>query len=197
MNSVQLVWAHPRADSLTARVVDAIRQELKQSAVPFTEVDLYRSGFDPRLQQADEPDWGNPGKSYSDEVMKLAEEVNEKDVLLFVFPTWWASVPAILKGYIDRVFNYGIAYGGRRKLNPKSWRWIALVGETHEEFSVERSADQSMSHVLNHSIARYCGAEESEVVFLYNSLGEGVTDLLAHHELLIQQALTAVREAVK
>ncbi|MDO5625827.1 MAG: NAD(P)H oxidoreductase, partial [Pseudomonadota bacterium] len=175
---------------------DAVRQDLQQSNIPFAELDLYRSGFDPRLQEEDEPQWGNPKKIYSDEVMQLASQVNEKSILIFIFPTWWASLPAIMKGYIDRVFNYGIAYGGHHKLNPRIWRWVTLVGETHQEFSVDRSADQSMAHVLNYGIARYCGATDSKVVFLYNSLAEGIDDIATHHEELIEQAVTAVREAV-
>ncbi|WP_340540134.1 NAD(P)H oxidoreductase [Nocardioides sp. GXZ039] len=196
MTSVHLVWAHPRTDSLTARTVAAIRHELRRSGVPFTEIDLYRSGFDPRLHEADEPDWGR-AKRYSEEVMHLAAQAQEADVLIFVFPTWWASVPAIMKGYIDRVFNYGIAYGRRSELGPKVWRWITPVGETYEEFAAERHADTSMAHVLNEGIARYSGATDSEVVFLYNALGEGLRDLPGHHVQLVEQAVETVREVLE
>jgi len=56
---VQVVWAHPRADSLTASVVDEIVAELRAQGADVDELDLYRSGFDPVLGPSDEPDWGD------------------------------------------------------------------------------------------------------------------------------------------
>ena len=86
MKQVQLIWAHPRADSLTARVAQAITEELQQRGWKVAELDLYRTGFNPVLQPVDEPDWADPDKAYSSEVMRLASDLAGKDAAFIVFP---------------------------------------------------------------------------------------------------------------
>ncbi|MDO5630306.1 MAG: NAD(P)H oxidoreductase [Paracoccus sp. (in: a-proteobacteria)] len=197
MKSVQLVWAHPRVDSMTAHVVDAVRDELSRLDVAVAELDLYRAGFDPVLLPSDEPDWENLDKTYSDETMRLADDLRTRDTIIFVFPIWWFSIPAMLKGYIDRVWNYGIAYGNRRRLPIKTHRWIGLAGEPESAFN-KRGLGEAMMRHLNVGISGYCGAEDSEVVCLYDVLGGATDDIVAHHAALIEQARNVVRQlAVK
>lgn len=187
MKQLQLIWAHPRADSLTAKVAQAITEELQQRGWQVTELDLYRTGFDPVLQPVDEPDWADPDKAYSSEVMRLASDLAGKDAAFIVFPIWWFSTPAIVKGYIDRVWNHGIFYGSGRRLPFDSVRWIALAGESEASFT-KRGLDKSMTHLLNVGIAGFCGAKDSQVHILYDTLGEQATDLPAHHAALLVQA---------
>lgn len=193
MKNLLLVWAHPRDDSLTARVAAAVKSELNAVEVAVTELDLYRMGFDPSLQPIDEPDWHDIDKKYSDEVQTLAAQLKNQDAVIFVFPVWWFSVPAILKGYIDRVWNNGIAYGGGRRLPFKKARWIAVTGETETSFT-KRGLDKSMTHQLNVGIGGLCGATDSKVEYLYDALGEDAVDIAAHHDALIEQARNVVRE---
>lgn len=192
MKNLMLVWAHPREDSLTARVAAAVKSELNAADVTVTELDLYRMGFDPSMQAVDEPDWHDIDKKYSDEVEALAAQLKHQDGVIFIFPVWWFSVPAILKGYIDRVWNNGIAYGGGRRLPFNTARWIAVTGETEAAFT-KRGLDKSMTHQLNVGIGGLCGATDSQVEYLYDALGEGAADIPAHHNALIEQARNVVR----
>ncbi len=100
---IYLVWAHPRHDSLTAHIADAIHQRAMERKIQVTELDLYRRNFNPVMTPEDEPDWKNMDKRYSPEVHQLYSELLEHDTLVVVFPLWWYSFPAMLKGYIDRV----------------------------------------------------------------------------------------------
>ena len=52
-----IVWAHPRADSLTAHIVEAMQSQAARHAIDVTTLDLYRRGFNPVLDVEDEPDW--------------------------------------------------------------------------------------------------------------------------------------------
>lgn len=115
--------------------------------------------------------------------------------MIFVFPVWWFSVPAILAGYIDRVWNNGIAHGGGRRLPFNTVRWIAIAGESEAAFT-KRGLEKSMEHQLNIGIGGLCGATDSQVEFLYNALGENIDDLLAHHDVLTEQARGAVRQLI-
>jgi len=124
---------------------------------------------------------------------RLAEDLRRQDAVVFVFPTWWFSLPPMLEGYIGRVWNHGIAYGQGRRLPFEVVRWIAVTGESEKTFT-KRGLDKSMAHRLNVGIAAFCGASDSMVEFLYDTLGEEVDDLASHHEELIAQARKVIRD---
>src|SRR5690554_5691158 len=81
-------------------------------------LDLHGIGFDPVLKGVDEPDWLAAEESMSPEVEMEIRRMKEHDALAFIFPIWWWYLPAMLKGYIDRVFNNGFAYGSNQ-FHPK------------------------------------------------------------------------------
>src|SRR5262245_36872359 len=109
---ILLVLAHPRRDSLTGQVADAFAEAAIANGHQVDWADLVRECFDPVLREADEPDWTDPGKIYSPEVLREMARIRRNDATVMVFPVWWWSMPAILKGWIDRVWNRGFAYGG-------------------------------------------------------------------------------------
>lgn len=188
---VQLVWAHPREDSLTARIVADAREAIEARGIEVDEVDLYRMRLDPVLREADEPDWEDLDKVYDPETMELIARTAQADALVFVFPVWWYAFPAIMKGYIDRVWNLGRFYGGGRSIGIDSVLWLPLVGLTEASFR-KRDYDRMMEHYLNIGIADYCGFSDSRTEFLYNTLGEDVDHMPAHVAALREQARGAV-----
>lgn len=167
-NTVEVVWAHPRTESLTATVASDVTQVLRGSGLTVEVSDLYRSGFDPVLREPDEPDWNNLDKQYSPEVMAASSREGGAAAVVFVFPVWWYSMPAILKGHIDRVWNHGIFYGGGRRTGLPIVRWIALAGDTQHQYE-KRGYDTMMAHHLNVGIAGFCGVEDSRLELLYNT----------------------------
>jgi putative NADPH-quinone reductase len=190
---VQVVWAHPRTDSLTATVAADVIAEIRARDIDVDELDLYRSGFDPVLWRADEPDWDDLDKTYSTEVMQHAARANGADAVVFVFPVWWYSVPAVLKGYIDRVWNHGIFYGGGRRTAIRKIRWIGLAGESQASFA-KRKHDVMIEHQLNVGIAGVCGVADSEVELLWDALGEDIDDLDRHFSALRGRAITVAAQ---
>ncbi|VDY65100.1 Glutathione-regulated potassium-efflux system ancillary protein kefF [Shimwellia blattae] len=158
-----------------------------------TTLDLYRRGFNPVLETADEPDWKNPDKHYSEQVQQLFGELQDKDTLVVVFPVWWYSFPAMIKGWIDRVLNYGLAYGGGRKIPVSRIRWVALVGGSGDKFAAN-GWEENLSHYLN-TMVRYIGVEDSAVTFLYNTIGveEGIDNRQQHYDALFSQARGMVK----
>ena len=184
---IQVIWAHPRTDSLTASIAQDVIDELTSFDCEVDVLDLYREGFNPVLDEPDEPDWENIDKRYSDEVMDHAKRTKSAEAVVFVFPVWWYSVPAILKGYIDRVWNNGLFYGQGRRADLIATRWIALAGESKEAFK-KRDYDKLIEHQLNVGIAGLCGVHDSRVELLYNTVGEDVSDRDAHFIGLHSQA---------
>lgn len=188
-----VIWAHPRADSLTATISLDVIAELKRTGWEVDTLDLHRAGFDPVLPEADEPEWGDVDKRYSQEVMELAERTKSADAIVFVFPVWWYSVPAILKGYIDRVWNFGLFYGEGRRSGIAAARWIGLAGESEAAFA-KRNYTEMITHHLNVGIAGLCGVGDSRVELLYDTLGDGIEDMSAHVDGLRRQAVAIIAE---
>ncbi len=190
---MHIIWAHPRKDSLTSKIVEAVKREANNKNFDVTEWEAYSSGFNPVLQTDDEPDWYNTNKQYNAESEALAEELLDKDYLIFIFPIWWYSLPAILKGYIDRVWNYGVFYGDRNihRLPVKAIRWIGLVGS--KEVSIQkRDYDKYMDYYFNVGLAEYCGIEDSKVKLIYDTIGRHQINKEDHYNDLIKQAVSFI-----
>jgi Putative NADPH-quinone reductase (modulator of drug activity B) len=177
---VLTVVSHPRVDSLTFAVAARFVEGLVDAGHETEVLDLHRIGFNPVLWEADEPDWAGE-KIYSAEVRTEMERMSRHDALAYVFPVWWYSVPAMLKGYIDRVWNKDFAYGGN-KLRHKQVLWLGLAADSKEHMA-KRQYEQMMNQHLNISIADYCGISNSRVELLYDTLSskpEVREELLSH-----------------
>ncbi|RIX59729.1 NAD(P)H oxidoreductase [Paenibacillus nanensis] len=165
---VLTVVSHPRLNSLTFSVAARFTQGLADAGHETEILDLHRIGFNPVLWEADEPDWSTDQKIYSPEVQREMERMQHFDGLAYIFPVWWYSLPAMLKGYIDRVWNNGFAYGSR-KLHHKQVLWLGLAADSKEHMA-KRQYEQMMNQQLNVAIASYCGISNSKVELLYNTL---------------------------
>src|SRR5579871_1904305 len=112
--NVLVIFCHPRRDSFCGAVLDAFAEGLKEAGHMVEVADLHGEGFDPRMTEADEPDRSLIGKRYSDSVLREQQRVERNSSLVFIFPVWWWSFPAMMKGWIDRVWNRDWAYGSRK-----------------------------------------------------------------------------------
>lgn len=104
-----VVVAHPLPGSLNRHFADIAVAELTAAGHKVTLLDLYESEFDPRLTSAERNSY------YSERFDAAALNAHaallrEAELLVLVFPTWWFGLPAILKGWVDRVFSPGIAF---------------------------------------------------------------------------------------
>jgi NAD(P)H dehydrogenase (quinone) len=98
---VRALWvlAHPDQGSLNGRLRDSGVRALRGIGWEVAESDLYRDGFDPVLVKAG-----------GEDVRVEQEKLRSADLLVVQFPLWWYGMPAILKGWFDRVFEAGFAY---------------------------------------------------------------------------------------
>lgn len=166
-----IVVSHPRKESLTMNIAQSIKKGILMNQGEVDFLDLYREEFNPIMWTEDEADYTNIKKTYSDTVLKEMERIKAVDNIIFVFPVYWHSLPAMLKGYIDRVFNYGFAYGNGNKLPVDTIRWVPLAGNIQTKYQ-KRGYDLNIEHQLNLGIADYVGVTDSKVDFVWNSLGE-------------------------
>ncbi len=104
-----VVYCHPRPDSFNAAVRDVVVSKLEQAGAEVRISDLYAKGFQPVLTG---PEWSEyldcPKNTAS--VATEVEDLRWCDTLIFVYPTWWYGLPAMLKGWLDRVLLPDVAF---------------------------------------------------------------------------------------
>lgn len=125
---VLIVHAHHEPTSFNAALTHEAREALVGAGHEVIVSDLYRAGFDPvsdrrnfrtvkdpaRLKQQDEEQYASQNDGFAPELQAEMDRLAWCDVLVFQFPLWWLGLPAILKGWVDRVLALGRAYGGGR-----------------------------------------------------------------------------------
>lgn len=104
-----IVVAHPLIDSITMKLARAFALELEHLGHRQRTSDLYRMGFNP-VMSADELEPVSNTQPAPGEVVLAQASVAAADAMTVIYPLWWATMPAIMKGYIDRVFSRGFAY---------------------------------------------------------------------------------------
>lgn len=104
-----VIFAHPNAQSFTASVAKAYEDAARVLGHSVVVRDLYRMKFDPCLA-ADELPFA-PDFRLRPDVEAERKLLEDADVFALVYPLWLNAPPAMLKGYLDRVFGFGFAYG--------------------------------------------------------------------------------------
>lgn len=178
--NILIVHAHPESLSFTSSLKNTAKQLLEKNG-HFVEIsDLYEMNFNPVASKHDfenlnEHEYFNYAleqrnafkqNTLSPDIQVEIEKVQRADLVLFTFPLYWTSVPAILKGWIDRVFISGLFYGGKRFYNhggmvgKKAMLCLTLGGRDHMfgEGSVHGSIEQYLSSIHRGSLA-YTGFE--------------------------------------
>jgi putative NADPH-quinone reductase len=102
---VAVILGHPETQSFCGAIARAYAESARAAGAEVREINLGELSFDPVLwhgysrQQSLEPD-----------LLEAQETIRWADVVVFAYPNWWGSVPALLKGFIDRVFLPGFAF---------------------------------------------------------------------------------------
>ncbi|KQZ63604.1 MULTISPECIES: NAD(P)H-dependent oxidoreductase [unclassified Lysobacter] len=125
MKKILIVHAHPEPASLNRQLVDAAVQTLQEQGHEVLTSDLYGMRWKAVFDEDDFPSRADPdrlhfvresGHAYANgrqtsDVAAEQEKVLAADAVILQFPLWWFGMPAILKGWVDRVWAYGLAYG--------------------------------------------------------------------------------------
>ena len=104
-----IVYCHPKEQSFTAAIRDLIVRKLEAAGAEVRINDLYRRNFHPVLS-AHEIDIYFDSDANTAPVAQDVEDLKWCDTLIFVYPTWWYGMPAMLKGWLDRVMVPEVAF---------------------------------------------------------------------------------------
>ena len=106
---IQLIYAHPVEGSFCSALRDAARSTLQRCGHDVHVTDLYAENFQPALSREERFTYEAPDAGI-DGVRAHVERLRWAEAIVLVFPTWWYGMPAILKGYFDRVWVPGVAF---------------------------------------------------------------------------------------
>ncbi len=102
---ILIIVGHPDEDSFCAALADRYQQTASQAGHEVARLNLGELAFDPILRK------GYKGRQTLEPDLQAAQQaIQHAERLVFVYPYWWASMPALLKGFIDRVFLPGFAF---------------------------------------------------------------------------------------
>lgn len=122
MNNILIINGHPNPDSFNHALASAYRAGALKTGASITEINISTLRFDPNLaygytKRVDlEPD-----------LLKSLEKIKAANHLVWIHPVWWGGLPALMKGFIDRVFLPGLTYQYRE--NSLFWDGL-LTGKT-------------------------------------------------------------------
>lgn len=109
MKKILVINGHPHGDSLCGSLAQAYTEEAKKKGAEVTLLELHRLQFDLSLHvgySSEQP--------LEADLVRAQQLISTADHLVFVFPSWWASMPALLKGFLDRVFLPGFSFKYRK-----------------------------------------------------------------------------------
>jgi len=149
--NVLIIHAHPEPHSFNSAMKSAAVATLEAEGSAVRVSDLYAQGFNPVASAADFGARRNPdylvyaleqrhnfeSGTLAPDIVAELEKIQWADLLIFNFPIYWYGMPAILKGWIDRVFISGLCYGGRRIYDrgglagKRAMLAISLGGQAH------------------------------------------------------------------
>jgi NAD(P)H dehydrogenase (quinone) len=140
---VLVVYAHPEPESLTRQLVEVTVKALEAQEHEVLESDLYGMRWKAVFDENDFPSRVNPERlsfiaesanayatgRQTDDVAVEQAKLKSADAVVVQFPLWWFGVPAILKGWIERVYAFGFGYGYKDGTNAYRYGEGALKGK--------------------------------------------------------------------
>ncbi|HEY3364132.1 MAG TPA: NAD(P)H-dependent oxidoreductase [Symbiobacteriaceae bacterium] len=182
---VFIVYAHPEPKSFNGAMKDLAISELTSLGHQVKVSDLYAMNFRavasrddfqmPQdkdfLKYASEQGHASKTKSFSQDIQAEQEKLLWADFVIFQFPLWWYSVPAILKGWFDRVFASGFVYGkeiGRYDTGGLKGRKAMLSTTTgspehaYTPYGMDGDIHEKILYHINHGILYFSGMEPVE-----------------------------------
>ncbi len=156
-----IVYAHPNPKSFNHAIKEKVEARLKREGAQYDVRDLYGLGFDPVLKGSDFIGF-KQGK-LPDDISKEQGFIKNADTLIFIHPVWWFGQPAVLKGYIDRVFSFGFAYtadekGLRGLLNGKKAVILNTTGGSEADYK-DKGFKDALGKTMDIGTFGLCGIE--------------------------------------
>lgn len=166
-----IILANPDGKSFNSSIALYLKNDLLKQGDKVILHDLYKEKFNPILS-AEEI---KRKFSFDEDIQRYSRELIEADHIIFIHPDWWGQMPAILKGWIDRVFRQGTAfeYDGPDFEEKEK---IALLTDKSSTVIITSDRDQgkmSIEKIWKKDILSYCGIEDAGVLIHFSARRSG------------------------
>lgn len=147
---VLIVYCHPSNNSFTYTVKESFIRGLTDAGHTYEISDLYADKFNPVMS---EDEYLREGfyrleADVFEDVLREQKKINNADVIVFIYPDFWTSSPAMLEGWFQRVWTYGFAYGNdpTMKILDKVMFLVTMGGSLNDE--IRRVQLEAMKTVM-------------------------------------------------
>lgn len=187
-----VIVAHPRRESLTCAAGEAYAQCATALGHQVQVRDLYRLDFDPCLKAGEIP--GPEGYEPAPDAAAERQKLADVDVFAFIYPLWFNAPPAILKGYVDRIFSAGFGFepgpGGSRPLLAGRRMISFTFSGAPDAWVKETGALDALTQLFDRHLAAMCGLRVIDHVHT-GGIVPGLT------EEAVAEVLDTVRRSVR
>jgi NAD(P)H dehydrogenase (quinone) len=153
-----VIFAHPNPESFTASMAATYARATRNLGKEVVARDLYEMDFDPRLAREEVP--GPLAPIFRPDVVAEREMLKDVDVFALFYPLWFNSPPAMMKGYIERVFGMGFGYGPGNVPLLTGRKLISFTSSGAPLYWVQDTgAWEALRRLFDHHIAAVCGLE--------------------------------------
>lgn len=155
-----IIFAHPDPDSFNGAILKTIENKLTEKEYKFISKNLYQLNFNPNLNMNDFARMKN--STVAPDIALEHADIEWAKNIIFIYPTWWAGQPAILKGWIDRVFSRGFAYAVQEDgtvkglLSDKTVMVFTTSGSSEENMQ-QSGMHAAMEKVMLEGVLGFCG----------------------------------------
>ena len=188
-----VILCHPDADSFNMAVAQRYCDAVKKIGHRVVLRDLYRIGFDPILKSRERPT--SKDFELAPDVASEIDLIGGADVFVLVYPIWFGTPPAMMKGYVERVLGAGFPWGAVRQRLPHPMlagrRLLSFTSSgTAKQWLEEQGAWLSLRQVFDDYLARAFSLASADHVH-FGSVVEGMT------ERVVDEHLFKVEEAAR
>lgn len=165
MSPYLVVYAHPNHQGHSGYLLKEVQKIWQEKGIEADVIDLYAIGYDPVLKDSELYSAGR--KEISEQNKEFQEKIKAAKYLLFIYPTWWQNMPAILKGFLDRVFTSGFGFTYKNKLPVKllKGKKAAVFTSTGGPGVYNRFfTHYSSLRVLSKHLLNFCGISTREFI---------------------------------
>ncbi len=164
-----IIYCHPNTKSFNHAILDTLKKRLDSEGKSYQIRDIYSLKFSPLLSAGDFIAFSK--KELPQDIKREQDLMREAKTMIFIYPIWWFSMPAVLKGYMDRVLSHGFAYAVNEKgpyglLTEKRVIIINTTGGPKEHY--ERGGlREALKTTTDIGIFEFCGMKVLEHKYFY------------------------------
>lgn len=184
-----IIYCHPSKKSYTHQILEQLKLNLEEEHITYEVSDLYQMDFngDMTEEEYEREGFANFDLVIPEDVKREHQKITAADCIIFLYPVWWSDCPAKLKGWFDRVYSVGYAYGTSEKtesMKTIDYGLVICTAGHPNEFLKEIGIAESMRNVM---IDDRLGKRflKKEMIILGGTLDKGKVQ--SHHFNIIKE----------